>query len=322
MEISDVVGLNFVEKMTPRIVMFTGKGGTGKTTVSSATAVHFALKGHRTLLISTDPSPSLSDILERDVKGKVTAIETVPNLSAVELDYDLVIELWKEKYGDEVYDVVSSFLPIGREIIEYIAGAPGIDQEFALSYLLDLYTSGDYDIIVWDTAPAGGTLALLNLQDTFYQHLGEAARLYVKVRNALTALTMDRAKRDPLKIIGEWEQLAKDVLDMMRDDTTLGFVVTNPEALCVSQAKRVVSNLEKFGIEIGGIVLNRVITEDAADNEFNRTRREVQRKYVDELNDAYIDVMPIVQVPMLSFEVKGVDALQEVAGILFPSNHA
>ena len=312
--------LGFLEKKMPKIVIFSGKGGVGKTTSSSATAVHFARKGYRTLLISTDPAPSLSDILEVDVSGKTTPIDGVPGLSAVELDYDLVVEMWKERYGDEVYDVMSAFLPVEEDIIEYIAGAPGIDQEFALGHIYDLYMSGDFDIIVWDTAPAGGTLSLLKLQDTFYRHMGEAARMYVRVRGALDALRKGRNKKDPLKMIAQWEELSKNVLDMMKDEATVAFVVTNPEALCVSQARRVVLDLDKFGISIGGVVLNRVLMEEAADSEFNRKRREVQLKYINELDETYKDVLPIIKVPMMSFEVKGVDALIRVGKELFPES--
>ena len=130
-------------KESPIIVMFCGKGGVGKTTCASSTAIHYASQGNRTLLISTDPSPSLSDILEQDVKGKITQIPEIPNLCAVELDYSRVLEMWMVKFGDEVYEVISSFLPVGREILDYIAGAPGIDEEFALSYVYDLYNGGD-----------------------------------------------------------------------------------------------------------------------------------------------------------------------------------
>ncbi len=106
--------LNFLKKKKPKIVMFTGKGGVGKTTASSATAIHFARSGLHTLLISTDPAPSLSDMFDRNVNGVITPIESVPDLSVVELDYDLIVELWKEKYGEEVYAVASSFLPVDR----------------------------------------------------------------------------------------------------------------------------------------------------------------------------------------------------------------
>jgi arsenite-transporting ATPase len=314
---TQATNFNFVNEKHPKIIMFTGKGGVGKTTSSSATAVYFAQKGLRTLLISTDPSPSLSDMFERNVMGNITTIEGLPSLDVVELDYEMVVELWKERYGEEVYQVASSFLPVQREIIDYIAGVPGMDQEYALGYLHELYTSGNYDIIIWDTAPAGGTLSLLNVQETFYNHLGEAAKLYLKVRSALDQLNRGVSKRDPLEMIAKWEKMSKDVLDMMRNSDTMGFVVTIPEALCVSQAKRVVRELEKFGITVGGVVLNRVLPEEAADNEFNKTRRQVQEKYISELNEAYENILQIVHVPLLPYEVKGVEALSKIGKILY-----
>ena len=314
----DPRGLKFLDEETPRIIMFCGKGGVGKTTCASTTAVHFALKGYRTLLISTDPAPSLSDMLELNVGGAITPIPSVPSLEAVELDYDDVVEKWKEKFGAEVYELISAFLPVDEDIIEYIAGAPGIAEEFALSYLYDLYVDGGYDVIVWDTAPAGGTLNLLKIEETFYVHLGEAAKMYVRVRSALDALTQGRAKRDPLKIIGEWERLAKNVLDMMKDDGTRAFLVTIPEALSVNQTQRVANDLERFGIRVGGVVINHVLTEEAADSDFNRTRRKMQLRYVDELERTYGGTMPVVQLPLQSYEVRGVETLKKVEKILFP----
>jgi len=309
--------LRFLEEVKPRIVMFCGKGGVGKTTCASTTAVHFALKGFRTLLISTDPAPSLSDMLELDVRGEVTPVPTVENLEAVELDYDRVVEMWKERFGDEVYELISSFLPVEEDIIDYVAGAPGIDEEFALSYVYDLYVSGAYDIIVWDTAPAGGTLSLLKLEDTFYTHLGEAAKLYVKVRSALSALTEGRAQRDPLKIIKEWEHLAQVVLEMLKDEGTQAYLVTIPEALGVNQTQRVANDLEKFGLHVGGVIINHVLTEEAANTGFYRSRREMQLKYVDEIEETYSDAMPVVKLPLQSFEVKGVETLKKVEKLLF-----
>lgn len=312
-------GLGFLDEERPRIVMFCGKGGVGKTTSASATALHFALKGLNTLLISSDPTPSLSDILEVDVRGKVTSIGKA-RLSAVELDYDTVVEMWKEKFGEEVYEVISSFLPVDEEIIEYVANAPGIDQEFALSYIHELYTSGDYDTIIWDTAPAGGTLSLINLQDKFYRHLGEAARLYVRVRSALEALTRGRAKRDPLQIIAEWEELSKSVLEMLKDEGTNAFLVTIPEALGVNQTQRVARELKRFGIDVGGIIVNYVITPEIATSEFNKRRREMQLKYIDALEELYGGAMRVVLMPLLPFEVKGLEAVGEVEKLLFPDS--
>ena len=310
-------GLGFLDEESPRIVMFCGKGGVGKTTCASMTAVHFAQEGLKTLLISTDPAPSLSDMLEIDVGGEITPVPSVPGLEAVELDYDRVLDMWKEKFGSEVYDVISSFLPVDEDIIEYVAGAPGIDEQFALSYVYDLYVDGGYDVIVWDTAPAGGTLKLLKIEETLYVHLGEAARMYVRVKSALDTLTQGRAKRDPLKLIGEWEQLAKDVLEMMKSEDTKAFLVTIPEALGVNQTQRIAKDLAEFGVQVGGVIINHVLTPEAADSDFYRSRREMQLKYITELEETYGDRMPVVQLPLQSFEVKGVKALKTIVKELF-----
>ena len=298
------------------IVMFCGKGGVGKTTCASSTAVHYALNGYRTLLISTDPSPSLSDILEQDVMGKITDIPDVDNLVAVELDYSKVLEMWLEKFGDEVYEVISSFLPVGREILDYIAGAPGIDEEFALSYVYDLYMGGEYDVIVWDTAPAGGTLSLLHIQETFYTHMRDAAKLYIRLKETLESLT-GRKKRDPLKIIREWEILAKNVLDMVRSENTTAYLVTIPEGLGVSQTERIWNDFDKFGIRIGGVIVNNLIPETSSTAADLLTKRwNVQEKYMNKLETQYADTL-LVKLPLQEYEVKGINALKEIGKQLY-----
>lgn len=313
--------IHIIDSLDPRIIMFCGKGGVGKTTCSGITAIHYANQGKRTLLISTDPSPSLTDILETDVSKGVTRIDSIPNLSAVELDYEHVVVLWKERYGQEVYEVISSFLPVGEEIIDYISGAPGIDEEFALSYVLDLYEGGDYDVIVWDTAPAGGTLSLLHLQDTFYQHMGEAAKLFLNIKNTLNTIK-GKDTKNPLKLIEEWKQLSKDVLDMLRADSTYAFLVTIPEALSVNQTQRIAKELDRFGVQLGGIIINTVLSEQTSiDSEFYRKRREVHLKYIKEIEETYKETLPLMRLPLQSFEVKGIEALKRVESQFFRLSH-
>jgi arsenite/tail-anchored protein-transporting ATPase len=300
----------------PIIVMFCGKGGVGKTTCASATAVHYASKGYKTLLISTDPSPSLSDILELDVKGAITEVSNVKNLFAVELDYSKIFDMWLEKFGDEVYEVISSFLPVGREILDYIAGAPGIDEEFALSYVYDIYTSREYEVIIWDTAPAGGTLRLLHIQETFYTHMRDAAKLYIRLKETLENLT-GREKRDPLKIIREWEILAKNVLDMVRSEYTTVYLVTIPEGLGVAQTERIWHDFDKFGINIGGVIVNNLIPDNIIlDTGLLQKRRQVQSGYVKTLEKQYDDTK-LVKLHLQDYEVKGINALKEVEKELY-----
>ncbi|MCP8307261.1 MAG: ArsA family ATPase [archaeon] len=312
-----IKGLSYLVFEEPKIVAFCGKGGVGKTTCATATALHFVKRGFKTLLISSDPTPSLSDILEINVRGIITPVNYYKNFNAIELDYDLVVERWKEKFGHEVYEVLSSFLPVGEEIIDYVAGAPGIDEEFALSYILDIYESSDYDVIVWDTAPAGGTLSLIRLQDKFYRHLGEAAKLYVRMRKAVEMLTKGRAKKDPLNIIASWEKLAQRVLDMLRDKKTHAIIVTIPEALGVHQTERVFKELEAFGMHVSKILVNYVVTKDICDCEFHKQRASMQKDYLSILRERYEKEPGLAILPQLPHEVRGIKAIEKVEELLF-----
>ena len=105
---------------------------------------------------------------------------------------------------------------------------------------------------------------------------------------------------------------------MMKDEGTKAFLVTIPEALGVNQTKRVAEDLKNFGIKVRGIVINHVLTPEAANSGFNRSRREMQLKYIVDLERTYSPSMPVVQLPLQAFEVKGVEALKKVERLLFP----
>ncbi|RLB74161.1 MAG: ATPase [Deltaproteobacteria bacterium] len=231
-----------------KIEMFTGKGGVGKTTMSVATALHYAQSG-KTLLISTDPSGSLTEIFGRSLNQRVVTV--AENLDAVELTRELVLKLWREKFADEIYTVLSSFLPVGREIIDYIEGAPGIDEEFMLDYLLTMAQSGTYQTIVWDTAPTVTTLNLLFIQQLFYSHLTQAQKVYLKVKSVFS-------KVDPLTLIDKWLHLTAQIIEMLRTDTR-AWVVANPEQLPVAQALNIAASLAEFKIGVNGFILNKML---------------------------------------------------------------
>ncbi len=309
--------LGFLNRGKPRLLMFCGKGGVGKTTMSAASAIHFARGGAKTLLVSSDPSPSVSDILEADVHGKITQITSVPGLDATELNYETVVELWKKKFGDEVYDVISAFLPVERDIIDYVAQAPGIDYEFALSYIYDLYRGGGYDTIVWDMAPAGGALSLISLQEKFYSHLGEAAKLYLRVQHHLDRIK-GKQNRDPLKLINDWMELSRSVLSMLRNPSTVALIVTIPEGLGVAQTHRVIADFRAHGINVSGVIVNYLIEEEG-ELGLLRRRKEMQTKYLEEVMTHYESEMRVVTVPLFEYEIKGLDALGKVERELFPA---
>ena len=312
MKLSNLTNLD-EKKMN--LLLYCGKGGVGKTTCSAATALHFADRGMKTFLISSDPAPSLSDILEMKCGSVPEKISSVKNLEVVELRPEHTIEMWKKKYGMEVYEVMSSFLPVDKDIIDYIAGAPGIDEEFMLSYVYDLLKENRYDIMIWDTAPAGGTLNLIRLEEKFYTHLGEAAKMYLRVKGALDKLS-GANKRNPLEVVEEWRILAKNILDMLRDERTEAMMVTIPEGLSVYQTNRVMHDLNEFGIRMGKIVVNQIFRKDICGCSFHASRVEMQQKYLKILAELFGEDRLVVLYTQ-PFEVKGVDALRKVSKQLF-----
>ena len=291
-----------------KIEMFTGKGGVGKTTMAVATALHYAQFG-KTLLISTDPSGSLSEIFSQALDQKVTAV--ADNLDAVELTRQLVLDLWRDKFADEIYAVLSSFLPVGREIIDYIEGAPGIDEEFMLDYLLTMAQSDTYQTIVWDTAPTVTTLNLLFIQKLFYSHMTQAQKVYMKVRSVFN-------KVDPLALINKWRDLTAQVIELLQTETT-AWVIANPERLPVEQALDIADSLTEFGIGVNGFILNKMLSPEVCDTHpFWQTKFQAQQRWRERMLQA-ADGRKVKEIPDLLGEMKVDGFLGEVSELLWDS---
>jgi arsenite-transporting ATPase len=308
------MSLSSLENAAKQVIMFGGKGGVGKTTTSATTALHFASRGLRTLIISSDLTPSLSDIFETDIGATETPIPSVPNLWGLEIDPDEVMSRWKTKFGPEIYEASQVFVDMPYdEVVDYVAMAPGIQEEFMLDFILEQVRDGRYDLVVWDTAPAGDTLRLLELPYKFLNHLRTAPRVYLGVRDKL------QLSRVPfLELIDSWQTLSEEITSYFRDPTKTEFVlVTIPEALGVYQARRLVGEFAQFGLEIHHLIVNSVIVQN--DSDFLRRRQAMQRPYIDLLSHEYGQRITITQLPLFADEVKGTERLKKVEGLLFPA---
>lgn len=306
------MSLSELDHNNKRVLMFGGKGGVGKTTCSAAAALHYASAGRKTLIISSDLTPSLSDIFEMEVGAMEKPVNGVENLYALEISPDEVMKRWKEKFGPEIYEAASSLIDMEYdEVIDYIAIAPGIQEEFMLDYILERVRDGRYDLIVWDTAPAGDTLRLLDLPYKFLKHLRMAPKFYFEVRDTF------KLKKVPfLNLIESCEALAKEVADFMRNpDNTEFILVTIPEALGVYQAKRLIREFERYGLRIRHLIINNVIKNP--DCGFHKARMEMQIPYINMLANEYGQRMEIIELPLFPHEVKGVDRLRELSKVLF-----
>ena len=316
--------LNRLDREPQRLIMIGGKGGVGKTTCASAIALHFALKGKKTLIISSDPTPSLSDIFEMEIGDRETPIRNIANLWGIEISSEVVLKKWKERFGPEIYEVVSSFASLDYDFVDYVGGAPGIEEEYMLNYILELVESGEYELVVWDTAPAGHTLRLLHLPQIFLRHLEAATKFYMNLYSYFEKLKesvkFKKGKKSLLEIISGWEGLAEKVVNFIRDPEKTEFiVVTIPEALGVKQTERILKDFDDYQLNVNHLIVNYVIQE--ADCEFHRIRREMQQSYIGVLKNQYSHRIQLIEVGLSPCEIKGVERIKKVADILFATNH-
>jgi arsenite-transporting ATPase len=316
--------LNRLDRELKRLIMIGGKGGVGKTTCASAIALHFALQGKKTLIISSDPTPSLSDIFEMEIGDRETPIRDLANLWGIEISSEVVLMKWKERFGPEIYEVVSSFASLDYDFVDYVGGAPGIEEEYMLNYILELVESGQYELVVWDTAPAGHTLRLLHLPQIFLKHLEAATKFYMNLYSYFDKLKesvkFKKGKKSLLEIISGWEDLAEKVVNFIRaPEKTEFIVVTIPEALGVKQTERILKDFDEYQLKVNHLIVNYVIQE--ADCEFHRVRREMQQSYIGILEKQYSHRIQLIEVGLSACEIKGVERIKKVADILFATNH-
>lgn len=312
--------LRELDRNSKRLIMIGGKGGVGKSTCASSIALHFALQGKKTLIISSDPTPSLSDIFEMEIGDQETPIQGVKNLYGIEISSEVVLKKWKDRFGPEIYEVVSSFASVDYDFVEYIGGAPGIEEEYMLNYILELVESEQYDLVVWDTAPAGHTLRLLHLPQIFLKHLEAATKFYMNLYSYFEKLKesvrLKKGKRTLLEIISGWENLAEKVVSFIRDRNKSEFIiVTIPEALGVRQTDRIIKDFDEYQLKVNHLIINYVIQE--ADCEFHKKRKEMQQHYIQTLSDQYLNRISLVELPLLAQEVKGVERIKLISEILF-----
>lgn len=298
---------NSMENAGGDVVMFVGKGGVGKTTCSAATALHYAMAGIRTLAISTDPTPSLGHIFET---GRCREMTRVFNgLCIDEVGLEKAGQMWDRKFGREVYEVFSSFVDVGyQEFLEFVTQVlPGLKDEFMVDYTRELSESGQYEKIVWDTAPLGQTLGLLGMPSLLKAHLKAAPRIYSRLK-----LGGD-SKRSVMNILSGWEDLSELDLEFLR--TKVAFVlVTIPEALAVEQLEEILSELGRYDIHVRQLIINNVIRDTSA--QFLAALAGQQKAYLERLHDTYHDI-PIVELPRFPHEIKGLDRLKLVETALY-----
>jgi len=293
---------------TKRVTMFAGKGGVGKTTCAGATALHHASSNGNTLVISTDPTPSLSHIFE--ITDRAKPAKVLDGLDLAELGQSEIRQMWDSKFGPEVYEVFSSFVAVEyNEFAEFVTSIlPGLHDEFMVDYIKELSLADTYRHIVWDTAPMGQTLGLLETPAMLREHLKPAPRIYSRLKLG------SRTRRPVLDIIKGWEKLSGEDMEFLRHGVSF-VIVTIAEALAVEQLDGILEEMGRYGFQADQLVINNVIKEIGGSS-FLQERADQQRHYIERLHRQYSE-MKIVEVPLFSQEVKGLERLRKVAEYLF-----
>ena len=289
------------------ISVFAGKGGVGKTTCAAATALHHASLDERTLVISTDATPSLSHIFGISDNSKPSRVQE--DLFISELGVQEVKEMWDKKFGGEVYNVFSSFVSIEYDdFLQFMTSLlPGLFDEFMVDYIRELSLAKEYETFVWDTAPLGQTLTLLQTPSMVMTHLRMAPKVYSKLRRA-------KEKESLMDIIKKWQELSRINIDFLRNEVIFT-IVTIPEALAIQQLDGVFSELNKFGFKVEKMIINNVVMNP--DSEFLSTKASEQAKYIQYIRENFA-YLPITELPLFPYELKGLQRLKEAEDVLFP----
>lgn len=310
-----------VEGPATRTVLFTGKGGVGKTTLAAATAVAAARAGSRTLVLSTDPAHSLSDVLGLPLTGEPILVGAVGSgaslLWAAEVDVRGRFEAAWSQIRQYLVGVLAA-RGVAEVTAEELVVLPGADEILALLELEQQAASGAFDVIVVDCAPTGETLRLLALPETlsFYADrlFGAPQRLLRALAAGLGGVTgrgstgPDGEVRDAVTELLGRLTAARALLTAPTSGVT---VVSTAEHVVLAEARRAYTALSLHGYRVSGVVLNRLLPADA-DGEWAARVRAGQQHQLTAAAESFAG-LPVFHAPLRAVEPVGVAALAELA---------
>jgi arsenite-transporting ATPase len=301
-----------------RVIIYTGKGGVGKTSVAAATAIKAARMGYRTIAISTDQAHSLADSFETPLSGVIQNVEK--NLDAIEVDVLYEMEhRWKE-----VDDYLADFLKsqgVEGVTAKEMAVWPGMELMSALFYIWDFYDNNQYDVVVLDTAPTGETLRLLSFPDVsdwYFEKLYKLVKNMIKVARVTIGRVMSAPlpSDDFLKDLDQIRDRLKVVKRILTDgNITSVRLVVNPEKMVINETKRAFTYLCLYNLTVESLIINRLLPEDADPTYFKEKIQE-QAHYM-ELIDESFSPLKMLKATQFSTELVGMESLERLGEMLF-----
>lgn len=301
-----------------RILIFTGKGGVGKTSVAAAHALKSAQQGQKTLIVSTDMAHNLGDLFNHPI-GK-EAVTVADNLDALEIDPNYVMETDFKNLMQAFNNMIGSINPDGAEMDEFTM-MPGMDELFALLKIQELYNDSDYQRIIVDCAPTGETLSLLKFpelmcwyMDKFFPVGKVAVRILSPVSKSLFKIQLpDRHAMSDIETLYvkliELQELLKN------KDVSSVRLVTIPEKMVVAETKRNYMYMKLYNYNVDGIFINRILPREI-ENPFFAKWITIQKKYIAEI-EACFDQIPKYYIPWYDTDLLGLDAINRICTEVF-----
>jgi len=299
-----------------RNIIFTGKGGVGKTSIAAATALKAADMGYKTLIMSTDPAHSLGDSL--DIKLGPSPVKIAENLWGQEVsvfgDLNLNWDVVREHFAH-----LMEARGIEGVYAEEMGVLPGMEELFSLSYIKRYNEQNEYDLLVVDCAPTGETLRLLSLPETFgwfIKMIRNVEKFMVKpvIRPLAKKVNKINDFVAPVEVYEKVDNLfssTEGIIDLLADGSkTTMRLVMNPEKMVIKESMRALTYLNLYGITVDRITINRVMPDQSPDPYFQKWRG-IQQKYIEQIEEAFAPI-PIAEVPLFDDEVVGLDMLRRV----------
>lgn len=309
-----------------RYVMFGGKGGLGKTTLSATSAFWLASHGKRVLLFSVDPQASLSDIFQQDIFGK-GPVQIMPNLWAQEVDADRRIREYQDEIRKKILDMYG-FDRVPEEIDQYIAAAsaePAMEESAIFDAVVDIIVQGDYDYYIYDLVPLGHALYYLSMAKVYDEWINKITGLREDMRqyDEVAAVMRRQETVEEDKILEELQYIRERINASSRILTdrrrTAFFFVVVPEEMIILDTRKAAELFSKFDVPLSGYVVNRVLPSDLGGENlpaYLRNRIAMQRKYLDEIRAIFGDQV-LAYVPEMERDITGLRMIERLAKRLF-----
>lgn len=279
-------------------VFFSGKGGVGKSTVSCATAAWLAERGYDTLLVTTDPAPNLSDIFDQSIGHAVTPIDDVDHLAAIEIDPDTAAAEYRERTLEPMRQLLDDEQ---LQTVEEQLDSPCVEEIAAFDQFVEFMDDPEHDVVVFDTAPTGHTLRLMELPSGWNEELegGGATCL------------------GPAASLQDQKATYENAVETLEDDTLTSFVfVGQPEEAAITEIERSSAALADQGIATDLVVINGYLPDDVCQDPFFEDKRDREQMLLETVESSFPD-QPIATYPLQPGEIAGLDLLADVAEVLY-----